>query len=313
VSVTLAVLACAGAFGCSRADRTNESGRRTVSTTASADTDDFGAALPLDASSASRVVSLNPTATEIIFAIGADDRLVGRGSWDTFPPDASRVPAVGDDIRPNIEAVLRLRPTLVILYASADNRAAADAFAKAGVRTMTLRVDRIAQFMSLSRTLGIALGAGDRAASVIDSVQRTLDAVRRVTRDAVPRTVVWPVWQQPVMVIGGGSFLDELLEIAGGRNVFHELAAPSPQVSIEEIARRNPDVIVASPKGVADLRSRAQWRAVAAMRGDQFVTHDPDLTGRPSVVLGMAAVSLARALHPELTSQLPALPVPVAK
>lgn len=281
---------------------------------APADTDDFGTPLPTDASFARRVVSLNPAATEVLFAIGAQARLVGRSAWDEFPPEAAAVPNVGNGIRPNIEAVLQQRPTLVILYATAENRAAAQAFARAGVRTMALRVDRIAQFMSFTTRLGVAVGEGRRAQAMVDSVQQTLDRVRAVTGAATRRSIVWPLWQQPVLVVGGGSYLDELIEVAGGRNVFHDLAAPSPPVSIEEIARRDPDMIVATERTASELDAKPQWKSVRAVRERRWVHHNPVLTGRPSVVLGSAAVSLARLLHPELSAALPTLPVPaVAK
>ena len=97
---------------------------------APADTDDFGAPLPVDARFAARVVSLNPAATEALFAIGADSLLVGRSRWDEYPSAVSRIAALGDGIRPNIEVVLAARPTLVLLYATAENRAAADALAR---------------------------------------------------------------------------------------------------------------------------------------------------------------------------------------
>jgi iron complex transport system substrate-binding protein len=308
VAPLLGVLAC-GASADRSMVRDDPPREAAVVAAAPADTDDFGAALPTDAASAARVVSLNPAATEVIFAIGADSSLVGRSAWDEFPLEAKRIPPLGDGIRPNVEAVLLVKPTLVILYATAENRAAADAFARAGVRTMALRVDHIAQFVTLTRRLGVALGATRRASVVVDSVTQTLDRVRAVTRNASRRTVVWPVWQQPVMVIGRGSYLDEIIEIAGGTNVFHDLAAPSPPVSIEEIARRNPDVIVTTANSEIDLRAKPQWRAVPAVRAAQFVRHDPRLSGRPSVVLGMAATALARALHPELAERLPPLPV----
>lgn len=268
-------------------------------------TDDFGAALPADASFATRVVSLNPTATEVIFALGVQDKLVGRSRWDEFPAAVSSIPALGDGIRPNIETLIAARPTLVVLYASAENRSAAEALARAGIRTIALKVDRIADFFALTTHLGVALGAQSQARVVVDSVQRTLDAVRRVTATVPSRSVVWPLWQQPVMAVGGGSYLDELIEIAGGRNIFHDLSAPSPPVSIEEIARRNPSLIVASRATRDVLLKQPQWQAVAAVRSQQFIVHDPTKTGRPSVVLGMAAASLAHALHPELAAQLP--------
>jgi iron complex transport system substrate-binding protein len=276
-----------------------------ASVVAPSDTDDFGAPLPTDAQFATRVVSLNPAATEAIFAIGAEARLVGRSRWDQYPAQVARIPALGDGIRPAVEAILAARPTLVILYATAENRAAADALTRAGIRTIALRVDRIAQFHAQLRTLGVALGASQRAASVSDSVQRTLDRVRTLTARVTERpTVVWPVWNTPPMVIGGGSYMDELLEIAGARNVFHELAQPSPSVSMEEVMARNPSYVIVSAKQATELGRNDSWRALAAVREKRFVTHDPVVTGRPSVVLGMAAVQLARALHPALADSL---------
>lgn len=273
---------------------------------APADTDDFGAPLPVDARYADRVVSLNPAATEAIFAIGADAKLVGRSRWDQYPSEVSRIPAIGDGIRPAVEAVLAAKPTLVILYATAENRAVSDALARAGVRTIALRVDRIAQFHAQLRVLGIALGARARAAAVSDSVQRTLERVRALTRPIAERpAVVWPVWNTPPMVIGGGSYMDELLEIAGARNVFHESAQPSPTVSMEEIVARAPALVLVSARQVASFGNDQTWRALPAVRAKRFVVHDPAVTGRPSVVLGMAAVQLARVLHPTLADSLP--------
>ncbi len=309
--LSLAIMPLSGLFACApTADSVSErhtvadSVRASEPSRAVADTDDFGAPLPTDAAYASRVVSLNPTATEVIFAIGAQSRLVGRSNWDEFPAAARTIAPLGDGIRPNVEAILNAKPSLVILYASAENRAAAEALARSGVRTITLRVDHIAQFVSLTRILGIALDATPRAQQVADSVQRTIARVRAVTARVAPRTVAWPLWQQPVMVVGRGSYLDELIEIAGGRNVFHDLEAPSPVVNVEEIARRDPDVLIASARTSAELLEKPQWQAIRAVRQRRFVLDDPTLTGRPSVVLGMAAASLARLLHPELASAL---------
>ncbi len=294
-----------GAVACSRADTATLDTRDTVAVVAAADTDDFGAPLPRDARFAARVVSLNPAATEAIFTIGADSLLVGRSRWDEYPNEVSRIESLGDGIRPNIEAVLAARPTLVVLYATAENRAAADALKRAGIRTIALRVDRIAQFHHLVTVLGRALGAEVRAQSVSDSVQSTLDRVRALTALRPRPRVVWPAWESPLLVIGGGSYIDELLTIAGADNVFHDMGAPSPPVSIEEIAKRNPDVVVTGVSRAAKLTASPSWQAVRAVREQRFVVQDPAVTGRPSVVLGMAAVQLARALHPELGDSLP--------
>ena len=301
----LVLLPCLAAVACSRADTGTSNTRDTVSVVAVADTDDFGAPLPTDARFAERVVSLNPAATEAIFTIGADSLLVGRSRWDEYPNAVSRVPALGDGIRPNIEAVLAARPTLVVLYATAENRAAADALARAGVRTIALRVDRIAQFHRLLATLGRALGAEANARVVSDSVQSTLDRVRSLTASLPQPRVVWPAWESPLLVIGGGSYIDELLTIAGAKNVFHDMEAPSPPVSIEEIAKRDPDLVITGASRGAKLSANPSWQAIRAVRETRFIVQNPSVTGRPSAVLGMAAVQLARALHPELRDSLP--------
>jgi ABC-type Fe3+-hydroxamate transport system substrate-binding protein len=279
-----------------------------VATRAPADTDDFGAPLPVDARDAARVVSLNPAATEIIFALGAQQHLIGRSRWDEFPAEAKAIPALGDGIKPNVEAVLATKPTLVVLYATADNRPAAATFARAGVRTLAVRVDRIAHFHTLVHTLGVALGEDAAAARVSDSVAVTLERVRSTVARLVPLAnrprVVWPVWVTPPMVIGGGSYMDELLAIAGANNVFRDNPAPSPTVSIEEIIARAPQRVVTSETRAAELRSSPVWGSIPAVKNGAFSLDDPKLAGRPSVVMGMAAVQLARALHPALADSI---------
>ena len=260
----LVLLPFVGAVACSRADTSAASKRdATVVTSAvAADTDDFGVPLPTDARFAARVVSLNPAATEAIFTIGADSLLVGRSRWDEYPKEVSRIAALGDGIRPNIEVVLAARPSLVVLYATAENRAASDALTRAGVRTIALRVDHIAQFHHMLAVLGRALGADARARIVSDSVQLTLDRVRTLTASLPRPRVVWPAWESPLLVIGGGSYIDELLTIAGADNVFHDMDAPSPPVSIEEIAKRNPDVVITGVTRAAKLTTNPAWQII---------------------------------------------------
>ena len=268
-------------------------------------TDDFGAPLPAPGTAGVRIVSLNPTVTEALFAIGSGPRLVARSKWDTFPTEALAVPSVGDGIRPSVEAVLATRPSLVLLYASADNRPAAEALRRASIPVVALRVDRLAELDELLQLLGRLTGDSVRAQQVGDSVRATLDRVRALTSRQTRRpAVLWPVWDTPPMVIGGGSYLDELVEIAGGRNVFHELSAPSPTVSIEEILRRAPDEVITSAASAERLRQRPGWRELPAVKAKRFLLVDPALTGRPSVNVGMAAVHLARLLHPALHDSL---------
>jgi ABC-type Fe3+-hydroxamate transport system substrate-binding protein len=265
--------------------------------------DDFGDRVDVGTAPA-RIVSLNPTTTELLFALGAGDRLVGRTHWDVYPAAARVVPDLGPGIRPNVEAVLAARPQLVVLYASADNRPAAASLRAAGVRVVALRVDRFDDFARAARTLGDAIGERPRADTIVDSVARTLDRVREVTASAPRPRVLWPLLADPLYVIGGGSFMSDLIEVAGGRNVFADLAQPSPQVGREEVLRRDADGVIAAPTAAARLRADPAWRGLTAVRAGRVFVEDTALVERPSVRLGEAALSVALLLHPELRGRL---------
>ncbi len=267
--------------------------------------DDFGAPLPVDARDAARVVSLNPAFTEIVFAIGAGSRLVGRTAWDDRPHEALAVTNVGAGIRPNVEAVLAVRPTLVLLYATAENRAAADAFARAGIRTLALRTVTIGDFRRAAHALGRALDAVPQATALVDSIDGTLERVRSAVAGAERPRVVWPSWEAPVLVVGNASYEAELLDIAGAENVFADRQEPVATVTIEEIARRDPTLVLAGPERIARLSASEPWRAVRAIRDGRVAVLDSSVIGRPGVTIGMAAVSIARLLHPERADRLP--------
>lgn len=248
----------------------------------------------------SRIVSLNPATTEILFTIGAGSRLVGRSHYDLWPDSARRVPDLGDGIRPNIEAVLGARPDLVVLYASPDNRNAADRLRAAGINTLALKTDHVAQFSSVTALLGEILHDSARAETVIDSVRQTLDSVRRATKSLPHPTVFWHIWDSPLITIGAGSFMSELVSTAGARNVYQDITGASAQIALEDVARRDPDFVLAGPDGARQIKSDPRWRIVRAVRNGNIVVVDTGMVGRPSVRLGEAAVSLAKALHPGL-------------
>jgi iron complex transport system substrate-binding protein len=263
--------------------------------------DDYGIAIDYDAP-ARRIVSLNPTTTEVLFALGAGASVAGRSRWDQWPAAASTVPDVGDAIRPSVERVVALRPDLVLLYASGDNRAAAQAMTAAGLRVVALRVDRIADFERCVRTLGALTGRHASATSAIDTMRASLDAVRaamdREARLHGRPTVFLHVWDNPLLAIGGASYLSELVEVAGGRNIYADIDQPSPQVSFEDLAQRDPAVILAGPAEVTRLAAEPRWRGLRAVREGRVLAYDTTLVSRPSLRLGEAARALARLLHP---------------
>jgi iron complex transport system substrate-binding protein len=246
-----------------------------------------------------RIVSLNPTTTELIFALGGGSRLVGRSRWDAFPPEARAIADVGDALRPNIERILSVQPDLVVLYESPENVAAVDRLRAAGVEVLVLRIDLLEHLRRAIDTLGIVLGDTATARLVRDTVFARLDSVRAQTAGLDPPSVFIHVWDSPIITIGAGSFLHELVTIAGARNVYGDISGPSATVSLEDIVRRNPRYVLAGPITAEHLRGDARWRAIPAVREGRIAVFDTMIVGRPSVRVGEAALSFARLLHPE--------------
>jgi ABC-type Fe3+-hydroxamate transport system substrate-binding protein len=259
--------------------------------------DDFGDSVRIGAAP-TRIASLNPATTEILFTIGAGSRVIGRTQYDLWPDSARFVPVLGDGIRPNVEAVLGAHPDLVLLYASQDNRPSAERFRAAGVNTLSLRIDHISDFRRTTEILGSILHDSVRARTVVDSVQRTLDRVRSGTRGSARPTVFWHIWDAPLITVGSGSFMNELVDIAGAKNVYADITGPSGPISLEDVARRDPDFILAGPIGAKQIESDPRWKIVRAARENRILVVDTLLVARPSVRLGEAAVSLANLLHP---------------
>ena len=292
---TIPIVAAATSCGTRRsaADSTR------VARTAAVTRDDFGRTLPVGAS-AERIVSINPATTELLFAIGAGSRLVGRSEYDLFPDSARLVPSVGPALRPNLEAILQTHPDLVVVYASSDDREAVDRLTHAGVPVVAFKIDNIEQFERDAIALGRLTGTATRAQQIVDSIADTLARVRAATAGQPRPTVFLPIWERPLIAIGGGSFMSELLDIAGARNIYADIAAPSATVTIEDVVRRNPDVILASAATAATIRGNAKWRAIPAVRSGHILVYDTTVIGRPSVRLGAAALAFAALLHPRV-------------
>lgn len=233
--------------------------------------DDAGDTVSL-ARPARRVVSLAPAISELLFALGAGDRVVGRTPYDDWPPEALDVPVVSEGISLNLEGIVAARPDLVISYPSTANTAAVERLRALGIPVLQARTDRIEDILRLAGVLGRAVGREASADSLREAIERDLAAASAPSgADAVALFLL--VWDQPPITVGSESYLTGIMERAGGRNIFADLAAPSAPVSIEAVAQRNPEFILStSDSGVPAFASRPEWQAVEAVRERRFVS-----------------------------------------
>ncbi len=262
------------------------------------------------ATEAKRIVSLVPALTEMLFALGAGPQVVAVSSYDEFPPEVKSLPKVGALLDPDMERILSLRPDLVIVYGSQTDLQAQ--LARAGIRVFNYRHAGLAGVFNTLRELGSAVGraeAGDRLAG---EIRGRLDALQaRVRGRPRPRTLLVferdPASLRGVYVSGGVGFLHDMLEIAGGVNVFADVARESVQPSIETMLARAPEVILEvratgllAPTDIAD--AKRAWGALASVpavqRGRILILNGEHMVvPGPRVVQGTEA--FARALHPD--------------
>jgi len=242
-----------------------------------------------------RIVSLSPSLTELLFAIGAGDRVVGRTRWCTDPSDVAAIPSVGDGLEPNLELILAREPDLVVFYHTPANAVAIERLREVGVATISVRMDRLEDVPGGARLLGRALGLSSRADSLAADFEAELRRRRRLPSDSGPSVLVL-AWDAPPIVIGAGSFLTELLALAGAHNAFGDLPQPSVAVSLEAIAARDPDIVLSAGGAPPSFADRPEWHAVTAVRERRFARVDGSEYSWPSF-RGLSAVDgLAAAL-----------------
>ena len=264
---------------------------------------------------ARRIVSLVPALTEILFAIGAGSQVVGVSTYDAFPPEVRRLPRVGALLDPDTERILALRPDLVFVYGSqADQQAQ---FERAGIRTFVYRHGGVATVLETIHDAGRATGHETQAASVAAAIQARLDAVRERVRQRRRPRVLLVFERQPgtlrgIYASGGTGFLHDMLEIAGGENVFADVRREAVQPSQETLLARAPDVILeVRASGLIETTQaddRAVWSALPALpavrSGRVHFLSGPHLVV-PGPRLAQATEEIARALHPDAFAPAP--------
>jgi iron complex transport system substrate-binding protein len=194
-----------------------------------------------------RIVSTAPSITELLYALGLGDRVVGVDRFSRYPPEALRKPKIGDYSNPNLETITSLRPDLVIIPTNPVRLA--ERLGTLRLKVLEIDQESLAKLYESFRIVGKATGATAQAAKLISAVQGQLEAIRARAAPFKKTRMMFVVGRTPnrldgLIVVGQGSYLNEIIALAGGENVFHDAAAAYPTVSLEEVLARNPDVIV---------------------------------------------------------------------
>jgi ABC-type Fe3+-hydroxamate transport system substrate-binding protein len=244
-----------------------------------------------------RIVSLVPSATEILLAIGAADRIVGRTAYDTDLRLAA-VFSFGRTMHASTEAILALEPDLVIDASYARWSGPLTLLAGEHIATVTTDVQTYQDILALIDTLGALVDESRRAAALRGDLERDAEQLRQ-SAPANPPSALYLVWHDPPRTISRHSYLNDVVELAGARNAFADLRQEWPEISLEIILRRDPDyIILAADDGatVERLRLRPGWRELSAVRSGHLIEVPASLFHRP----GPRVIDAARWLRAAL-------------
>ncbi|MDR0996299.1 MAG: cobalamin-binding protein [Zoogloeaceae bacterium] len=262
--------------------------------------DDSGQPVTL-ARPASRIVSLAPTATELIYAAGAGDQLVGVVSFSDWPEQAAKLPVIGRFDRLDLEAILALKPDLAIAWADGNRPAELRRLEKLGVPVFVLHTRQIPDVARHLRLIGQLANTKATAGQAADTFLRRIAALPAPAADMPRQRVFIELWDRPLTTLAGGGIVDQAITRCGGKNVFAALPGQAPAVSTEAVLAADPQILIAT--GMTGARADwliawQRWPTLSAVREQRLHTLDPDLLFRAGPRLAEGLEALCRIIQP---------------
>ena len=257
-------------------------------------TDDAGVEMRALPRGADRVISLIPAATDFIVGFERGERMIARTRYDKAP-DFALLPDVGGGLDPSVERIVGLQPDLVIAWPDEGDRSVVSRLKELGITVYQARIETLEDAKRHGRQIGMLVGARAAANRWVQQLEDTAERLQEAVGSRTRPRVVFVASTAPAIVAGSETFVDSVIAMAGGDNVFGDAGQPWPQVSLEAVARRRPEVVLVSG---ADRPTRGGgWSAVSGRRESL----DPDLFSRPGPQIIEATESLFRMLYPDLS------------
>lgn len=246
--------------------------------------DDRGTTVTLEAP-ASRIISLAPSMTELLYSLGAGEHIVGVIEYSDFPEAAQTLPIVGRYDRLDIERILSLQPDLIISWQSGNPRGAVQRLQEMGYPVYTAEPVTVASIADTLIRLGQLTGQNTRASQLSTTINNTVTRLQTQYEQAPPVSVFYQVWHNPIISVGGDELINDMVTLCGGENIFADLPV-GPAVNLEDIVTRRPQVILAS--GASSDRPEwldlwQQWPSIPAVSASHLYAIPPDLVQRHSM------------------------------
>ncbi len=255
-----------------------------------------------------RIVSMAPNLTEILFALGLDNEIVGVTISSDYPPTAKEKHKVGNFWQPNIEAIIAARPDLVVTLGFDQQINLAHRLKRMGHTCLTVRIEKIRDLFEAINTIGTAVGKQQKAHQLVSDIQTRLDNLRALVGRDQTLKVLWVIQREPLRVAGRDTFINELIEIVGGVNAIGPTIHKYPPIGAEQVIACRPDVIIEPSEQhqntAAQLRHAMQYwgrfENVPVVTNKRIYVVPADVVSRLGPRLPSGAETVARCLRPEL-------------
>jgi iron complex transport system substrate-binding protein len=251
---------------------------------------------------AEKVVSLAPANTEIIYAVGGGDKLVGVTTYCDYPAAAKKKEKVGDFTTPNVEKIVSLAPQVVFTTGGVQESFTKD-LGKFNIKTFVVDPKSFSQMFSDMKKVGVILGLNEKSAQVVIGLEKRVDDVLAKVKGKPRPKVFFEIWNQPLMTAGNGTFIDKMITMAGGSNIGRSAGPQFPQFSEEQLLRDDPGVYVAvkgTQANPSDIAKRPGYSQLKAVRDGKVYIVEDNLFVRSGPRLVDGLVLLAKKLHPEV-------------
>jgi iron complex transport system substrate-binding protein len=255
---------------------------------------------------ARRILSLVPSTTETLVAIGAESDIVGRTRYDVAP-EVMKLPSVGGALDASVESIVNLKPDLVIAWQQESRGITRQRLLSFDIPVYVAKTEDTTDIFRGITSLGRLTGRDSTASAVAASVRAQLDQVRRTAEGHPSPSVFYVVYTDPPMTAGPRTFIGQLISLAGGHSVYTDSSRLWPNVAMEEIVRTDPDIIIvpvtdSTTTTLDRMRQLTGWRNLRAVRTGHVVTVPDAVVNRPSPAIAQTARVLLAAIHPELTA-----------
>lgn len=244
-----------------------------------------------------RLVSLAPNITEIVYALGLADELVGVTDQCDFPPEAMNKPRAGSMLGPSLEKIVALKADLVLGAPSANRRETADQLERLGIPLYGVTASTLTGTLSSIENLGQVLGRGAEAKKLVAGLQARINRVQKAAEGRPHPKVLFVVWYRPLITVGSNTFIADIIRTAGGIPVGDNLKGEWPRLNLEELLRRDPDVILL-PKtesfspGLNEFRTLPGWKSLRAVKeGRMYFVSETIMRSSPRIVDALEEVA----------------------